>query len=67
MQLLFLITALNPNIRNKINDDLHGLTYLIETLDLLMKDNKTNEKYTVNKPRPFLLELFMLNLIRIVT
>jgi hypothetical protein len=36
MKLLFLITALNPNIRTKVRDDFHGLTYLAETLDLII-------------------------------
>lgn len=38
MKLLFLITALNPNVRTKVRDDYHGLTYLVETLDLIIKD-----------------------------
>lgn len=37
MKLLFLITALTPNVRSKIRDDYHGLVYLVETLDLMMK------------------------------
>lgn len=39
MKLLFLITALNPNVRTKVRDDFHGLTYLVETLDLIIKDH----------------------------
>lgn len=38
MKLLFLITALNPDVRTKIRDDYHGLTYLVEILDLIIKD-----------------------------
>lgn len=38
MKLLFLITALNPNVRTKVRDDYHGLTYLVETLDLIIKE-----------------------------
>lgn len=38
MKLLFLITALNPNVRTKVRDDHHGLTYLVETLDLIIKE-----------------------------
>lgn len=38
MKLLFLITALNPNVRTKVRDDFHGLTYLVETLDLIIKE-----------------------------
>lgn len=37
MNLLFLITALTPNIRLKVKDDCDGLIYLVETLDMLMK------------------------------
>lgn len=37
MKLLFLITALTPNVRSKVRDDYHGLVYLVETLDLMMK------------------------------
>lgn len=40
MKLLFLITALTPNVRTKVRDDYHGLVYLMETLDLLMKNCK---------------------------
>lgn len=45
MKLLFLITALNPNVRTKVRDDYHGLTYLVETLDLIMKSNDTKELF----------------------
>lgn len=38
MKLLFLITALNPDVRTKVRDDYHGLTYLVEILDLIIKD-----------------------------
>lgn len=40
MKLLFLITALNPNIRGKVRDDLHGLTYLVEMLDMTLHEIK---------------------------
>lgn len=43
MKLLFLITALNPNVRTKVRDDFHGLTYLVETLDLIIR-----ERYEIN-------------------
>lgn len=36
MKLLFLLTAINCDIRSKVRDELHGLVYLVETLDLLM-------------------------------
>lgn len=38
MKLLFLITGLNPDVRTKIRDDHHGLTYLVEILDLIIKE-----------------------------
>lgn len=41
MKLLFLITALNPDVRTKVRDDHHGLTYLVEVLDLIIKQ-RTN-------------------------
>lgn len=43
MKLLFLITALNPDVRTKVRDDYHGLTYLVEILDLIIKD-QTEQK-----------------------
>uniref|UniRef100_A0A182X0H7 Synembryn n=1 Tax=Anopheles quadriannulatus TaxID=34691 RepID=A0A182X0H7_ANOQN len=36
MKLLFLLTAINCDIRAKVRDQLHGLVYLVETLDLFM-------------------------------
>lgn len=47
MKLLFLITALTPNVRSKVRDDHHGLVYLVETLDLMMKN--TSVKRTFGK------------------
>lgn len=50
MKLLFLITALNPDVRTKVRDDYHGLTYLVEILDLIIKeqsDQKT-EHFQLN-------------------
>lgn len=41
MKLLFLITGLNPDVRTKIRDDHHGLTYLVEILDLIIKEQST--------------------------
>lgn len=45
MKLLFLITALNENVRTKVRDDYHGLTYLVETLDVIMRSNDTKELF----------------------
>lgn len=45
MKLFFLITALNSSVRSKVTDDFHGLTYLVETLDLIIKNNKDAKEY----------------------
>lgn len=45
MKLLFLITAFTPNVLTKVRDDYDGLVYLVETLDLMMKN--------ANVPRSF--------------
>lgn len=45
MKLLFIITGLNPNVRPKLRDDFHGLTYLVETLDLIMREKRTDQMY----------------------
>lgn len=39
MKLLFLLTALSSNLRTKVRDDYHGLPYLVEILDVIIKDN----------------------------
>ncbi|XP_054713021.1 synembryn-A-like [Uloborus diversus] len=39
MRMLFLLTALCAEIRPKVRTQLHGLTYLMEVLDLILKDN----------------------------
>ncbi|CAH1787407.1 unnamed protein product [Owenia fusiformis] len=41
MRMLFLLTALNADIRPKVRYELHGLTYLIEVLDLILKSSDT--------------------------
>ncbi|XP_069680311.1 synembryn-A [Periplaneta americana] len=38
MKMLFLITALCAEVRPKLKNELHGLTYLMETLDLILKE-----------------------------
>ncbi|XP_067000319.2 synembryn-A [Anabrus simplex] len=38
MKMLFLITALCAEVRPRLKEELHGLTYLIETLDLILKE-----------------------------
>lgn len=39
MRMLFLLTALCADTRPKLRSQLHGLTYLMEVLDLILKDN----------------------------
>lgn len=48
MKLLFLITALNPDVRTKVRDDHHGLTYLVEILDLIIKERQNTLDNTEN-------------------
>lgn len=38
MKILFLISALCPEVRFKLKEELHGLTYLMETLDLVLEE-----------------------------
>ncbi|KAG8230760.1 hypothetical protein J437_LFUL009820, partial [Ladona fulva] len=38
MKMLFLITALCADVRPRLKEELHGLTYLMETLDLIIKE-----------------------------
>lgn len=56
MKLLFIITGLNPNVRTKVRDDFHGLTYLVETLDLIMRDYKS-QSYLPDKQIDLLCEI----------
>lgn len=61
MKLLFLITALTPNVRTKVRDDYHGLVYLVETLDLMMKNtsgSKFFEQQEINLINEILKVLF---------
>lgn len=56
MKLLFIITGLNPNVRTKVRDDFHGLTYLVETLDLIMRDQR-KQNYLPDKHIDLLCEI----------
>lgn len=56
MKLLFIITGLNPNVRTKVRDDFHGLTYLVETLDLIMRDQR-KQSYLPDKHIDLLCEI----------
>jgi Guanine nucleotide exchange factor synembryn len=58
MKLLFLITALTPNVRIKVRDH-DGLVYLMETLDLMMKNSiKEFNEQEVNLVNEILKVLF---------
>lgn len=57
MKLLFIITGLNPNIRPKVRDDFHGLTYLVETLDLIMREKRTQQYFLPEKQIDLLCEI----------
>ncbi|XP_058130152.1 synembryn [Anopheles ziemanni] len=46
MKLLFLLTAINCDIRAKVRDQLHGLVYLVETLDLFMGQAATFKEFS---------------------
>uniref|UniRef100_A0A2S2QUL4 Synembryn-A n=1 Tax=Sipha flava TaxID=143950 RepID=A0A2S2QUL4_9HEMI len=48
IKLLFLLTAFNKNIRIKITKELHGLTYLMEVLDNILRE--TIEDASKNNP-----------------
>ncbi|GLH14115.1 Synembryn [Gryllus bimaculatus] len=45
MRLLFIITALCSEVRPRLNEELHGLTYLMETLDLILKEASGEEHH----------------------
>lgn len=51
MKLLFLLTAINCDIRAKVRDQLHGLVYLVETLDLFMSQAAIFKEFSVNITR----------------
>uniref|UniRef100_A0A2M4AES9 Putative signaling protein ric-8/synembryn regulates neurotransmitter secretion n=1 Tax=Anopheles triannulatus TaxID=58253 RepID=A0A2M4AES9_9DIPT len=46
MKLLFLLTAINCDIRAMVRDQLHGLVYLVETLDLFMSQAATFKEFS---------------------
>lgn len=48
MKLLFLLTAINRDIRAKVREELHGLTYLVETLDLFMGQAAEAKEFNVS-------------------
>lgn len=56
MKLLFIITGLNPDVRPKVRDDFHGLTYLVETLDLIIREKKS-QWYLTDKQIELLCEI----------
>ncbi len=42
MRMLFLISALCAEVRPRIRDEYHGLIYLMEAIDLILKNNAEN-------------------------
>lgn len=57
MKLLFIITGLNSNVRPKVRDDFHGLTYLVETVDLIMREKRTQQYFLPEKHIDLLCEI----------
>lgn len=51
MRMLFLLTALCADVRPKLRNELHGLTYLVEVLDLILKSS-AERRSQVNPVRP---------------
>ncbi|XP_054152971.1 synembryn-A-like [Oppia nitens] len=49
MRMLFLISALCAEVRPRIRDDYHGLIYLMETIDLILKNNSESQAQVPNK------------------
>lgn len=49
MKILFIITALCTEVRETVKDEMHGVTYLTEHLDLLLKELRENN-LTANVP-----------------
>ncbi|GLV37142.1 ric8a [Carabus blaptoides fortunei] len=50
MRLLFIITALCAEIRPKLQNELHGGTYLIEILDLILKEAAVDQSNSAGIP-----------------
>lgn len=48
MKLLFLLTAINCDIRAKVREELHGLVYLVETLGLFMGQAAEAKEFNVS-------------------
>ncbi|RZF38695.1 hypothetical protein LSTR_LSTR003501 [Laodelphax striatellus] len=45
IKILFLITALSPEARPKLKDELHGMLYLVEILDSIMKEASVDDDH----------------------
>ncbi|CAF1311459.1 unnamed protein product, partial [Didymodactylos carnosus] len=41
MRILFLLTALNPDIRQRVREKFHGLSYLFEIINQIMRNRET--------------------------
>ncbi|GAB6025666.1 Synembryn-A [Chamberlinius hualienensis] len=60
MKMLFLLTALCPDLRTRLKAELHGMTYLVELLSLISQhyhgkneENKTDDRKTHKKQSCF--------------
>lgn len=49
MRMLFLLTALCPDVRPKVRDEYHGLIYLMETVDLIVKSTQDPSERNMKK------------------
>lgn len=54
MKLLFLITALYPEIRYKIRDEYHGMTYLTDTINLIVNEAVGEAGHNLDNEKGFL-------------
>lgn len=49
MRMLFLLTALCPDVRPRVRDEYHGLIYLMETVDLIVKSTQDPSERNMKK------------------
>ena len=57
MKMLFVITALCAEVRPVLKNELHGLTYLMETLDLILKEAAGDERGATCSDMPITLSV----------
>lgn len=49
MRMLFLLTALCPDVRPRVREEYHGLIYLMETVDLIVKSTQDPSERNMKK------------------